>query len=255
MRSRKVLVRRAAFVTLTAPGKRAHGVGGWQCPCTPPEGTDLAAWNPTAGARFNRFVRDLRREYGDDLQYFKAAEVQTRGALHFHLLIRRVTKTGQPGGPLLLSEAVIRALALKHGFGHEVDVQELAPGHASYVAKYVGKSADARRSLPWNGMRWQGGKYYSVDMGTGELILHEKPRKQVPSYTPTFRTWSMSRKYGDPMSVVKLAQKHYMLVMDRLPHWGDGGAVPHPGWAAVAPDAVEFRRDGPLCDTSPALGP
>lgn len=82
---------RLYFVTLTAPGDRPHFIGGRKsgrvCPCTAPEGVNLAEWNATAGARFNRVIQYLRRELGD-VQYAKAAEVQKRGALHFHVLVR-----------------------------------------------------------------------------------------------------------------------------------------------------------------------
>jgi hypothetical protein len=37
-----------------------------------------------------------------------------------------------------------------------VDVQHVQPGHAAYVAKYVGKAADARPDVPWCGKRWTG---------------------------------------------------------------------------------------------------
>lgn len=82
---------RVFLLTLTAPGDRAHTLNGRPdgppCPCTPPGGVHLAEWNGTSGARFNHLVTYLRRSYGD-LQYARAAEVQKRGALHFHVLLR-----------------------------------------------------------------------------------------------------------------------------------------------------------------------
>ena len=79
---------RVFMLTLTAPGERVHRrPDGRKCPCTGPGGTNLAEWNATAGKRFNKAVTYLRRRYGD-VQYARAAEVQKRGALHFHVLVR-----------------------------------------------------------------------------------------------------------------------------------------------------------------------
>lgn len=81
-------LRRVYMLTLTAPGSGRHRRpdGTW-CRCTPEGGVNPAEWNGTAGMRFNRFMQDLRRRLGD-VQYAKAAEVQRRHLLHFHVLIR-----------------------------------------------------------------------------------------------------------------------------------------------------------------------
>lgn len=48
------------------------------------------------------------------------------------------------------ADAPLRLLAIKHGFGHEVDLQAVrGEGVASYCAKYVSKSAADREELPW----------------------------------------------------------------------------------------------------------
>lgn len=157
---------RGLFITLTAPGAAAHyHQDGRRCRCTPEGGVDLATWNVSAVARFNNFIRDLSREMGADivfddeagkririrgLSYFKAAEVQRRGALHFHVMVKRID-----GTPAKLSVQLLRKLAVKHGFGHSVDVQRLEPGHAAYVAKYVSKASDQRVDVPWSGVSYQ----------------------------------------------------------------------------------------------------
>ena len=79
---------RVLLLTLSAPGNGLHArPDGAVCDCTPPDGVNLAEWNATAGGRFNDLMTYLRRRYGD-IQYARAAEVQERGALHFHVLLR-----------------------------------------------------------------------------------------------------------------------------------------------------------------------
>jgi hypothetical protein len=222
-----VLGRAGLFVTLTAPGGAAHRLpDGRRCACTPPGGIDLAAWNAGAGKRWNEFVKALRREYGE-LEYFKAAEVQRRGALHFHVLIR----APRGAGVLVVSQRRVRELAMAYGFGHAVDVQPVQPSHAGYVAKYVAKSADDRGSVPWRGWRHQTKTTRSVDVTTGELSSGET-RRLVPSWAPTFRTWSASRRWGTSMRAVRAAQVHYAAVVAVLPSWSD--RAPSPGWAMLA---------------------
>lgn len=186
-------------VTLTAPGTEAHcrvhrrcdGSGGRRgecelCPCTPPGGVDLALWNGTAARRFNDFVTELRRAewIAGDVQYAKAAEIQERGALHFHVLLRV--------GNQQLRLAELRALAIRLGFGHSVDLQSIgatseAMRAAWYCAKYVSKSADDRSALPW------------FDVRTGEVTKgHGR-----------YRTWTSSRSWGESMKAIRLAQQVY----------------------------------------------
>ena len=79
---------RLYLLTLTAPGRRQHRrKDGRFCACTAEGGVTLAEWNASAGGRFNDFMTYLRRLLGD-VQYARAAEVQGRGALHFHVLLR-----------------------------------------------------------------------------------------------------------------------------------------------------------------------
>lgn len=79
---------RLFLLTLTAPGDHQHRLpNGEVCPCTPEGGIDIGAWNASACKGFNVFMTYLRRSYGP-VQYCKAAEVQQRGALHFHVILR-----------------------------------------------------------------------------------------------------------------------------------------------------------------------
>jgi hypothetical protein len=245
--------RHGLFVTLTAPGSRRHRRpdGQW-CPCTPRDDADLGAWNATLGRRWTEFVQALSRELGADLvtyddagkrhrefglAYFAAREVQRRGALHLHVLVRR-----RDGRPAALTVSQLRALAVAYGFGHAVDVQRLDPDrHVGYVAKYVSKSASDRRRVPWTAQQWaripgeivaktpRG--YARFSRATGE---HLGPAVPALVCVPRYRTWSASRTWGDTMASVRAAQQHYVMTLERLPDWRV--APPRPAWALAAPD-------------------
>lgn len=238
------------FLTVTAPGFRGHDIRpGQPCRCTPEGGVDLADWNVSAAARWNRLVLDLSRLVGADLVtyddngrvhrrtglvYFRGAEVQRRGALHFHVLIRR-----RDGAALALSRHELRRLAIRHGFGHEVDVQAVTPGHAAYVAKYVSKSANDRREVPWSARSYRRpvNSAHKVDRRSGLVVDRRTGEVVGPAVVSivtiaTFRTWAASRSWGDPMSAVVASQRHWVLITSALPAWGASldangdGAVP-----------------------------
>lgn len=180
---------RVFMVTLTAPGSERHRVGrspqGPWCPCTPAGGVDLARWNGEAAARWNRLQWDIKRVCGVEFEYFRAVEAQERGALHFHVLVR---VTAGAMVPL----AKLRRLAIRHGFGHEVDVQELADENgreraAGYCAKYVSKASGDREAVPF------------VHRATGEVGAGR------------WRTWTCSRRWGSSMKAIRRAQFEWWL--------------------------------------------
>lgn len=181
----------ALFLTLTAPGKEQHAdtVHGGVCPCTPPGGVVLAAWNARLPRRWNRFMQALRRHVGTRLTYFRAIETQQRGALHEHVILTR-----SDGRPMVLSVESVRELAITHGYGHSVKLEAVAQigGAASYVSKYVAKACDERPDVPW------------VDTETGELL---KAR---------YRPWSSSRDWGLRMADVLAAQVRWARAQDVL---------------------------------------
>lgn len=80
---------------------------------------------------------EVVRESGRDVQFCKSAEAQKRGAMHFHALVRCQAD-------LTASVVPIRQLAIKHGFGHSVDLQAAKPSDAWYCAKYASKAAEDR---------------------------------------------------------------------------------------------------------------
>lgn len=176
--------KRLYFVTLTAPSE----VGGHTmpsgdiCPCTPVDGINLAHWHADVGQRWSWFMTALRREIGE-AEYCKATEVQARGAIHFHALMR--TKAH-------LTEGLVRSLAIAHGFGHEVDVKgveaaQSAQGFAWYCAKYASKAADDRHEVD------------TLDRRTGEIIRG----------MPRLRVWTASRGWGLTMLALKESQARW----------------------------------------------
>ncbi len=166
------------FLTLTAPGEKAHtDKFGRQCPCTPDEGVEVGEWNQGLPKRWNRFVEDVRRKLGIELEYLKSTEVQKRGALHLHVMARVVR-------PSPIRKASIRRLAIAHGFGHELELRELTgrgsvAAHARYCAKYVSKTVDERYSVPW-----------------GDEVGN-----------PRMRAWTASRDWGVRMLDVKAEER------------------------------------------------
>jgi hypothetical protein len=170
------------LLTLTAPGSHRHtyGPGRAWCPCTPAGGIDLARWNGEASRRWNDFVTDLRRRWRLRVSYFRGVELQERGAIHYHVIVR-VTGGRMP------TLAQLRELAIAHGFGHALKVDALTGGQgraraAGYVSKYVSKSSTERRRAPY------------VHRVTGEI----GPGR--------WRTWSASRDWGLTMGALRRSQ-------------------------------------------------
>lgn len=186
---------RGYFLTLTAPGsdvlpwdrskcRHSRGVacsGSIGCVV---ESLALALWHDGVGQRWSWFVTELRRLSGVDVQFFKTWELQKRGALHLHSMMR-------PDG--VISDrrfrACIRLAASRYGFGGQVDVQVFslsdtlqAARKAGYVAKYASKSAD---DLP---------TVARCDRATGEIR------------SVGLRSWSSSRRWGDTMASIKLTR-------------------------------------------------
>lgn len=198
-------------LTLTAPGTKRHkrGRSGLWCPCTAEGGVDLGQWNGTMATRWNHFITDVRRTFGG-CEYFAAKEVQARGALHLHVPIRFDNPTGVTLGKL-------RALAIRHGFGHELHLDDLAKDHgqaaaeriAWYVAKYCAKASDARADAPF------------VHPRTGEV----GPGR--------WRLWTSSRKWGESMLSVRQAQRAWWQ-QQQSSSAGGGPGEPRPGEADSA---------------------
>jgi hypothetical protein len=209
------------LLTLTAPGTAPHRYGphGRWCPCTPDYGLDLAEWNGHAARNWNKLVTDLRRGEIGPLSYFRAVEIQKRGAIHFHVLVR-VSR------PVTLSMRSLRRLAVHHGFGHSVDLAPLGgsrarAGAAGYVSKYVSKSVDDRRRVPYahpvTGAR-----------GAGR-----------------WRTWTASRCWGVTMRSVRAEQRAWAAAQaEREATERSEGARRPPG-AALDPCSDGYAWEAP----------
>lgn len=177
------------FLTLTAPGEAAHGmwdpgfIRGTRPDCDCHNSLPLGEWNASAGRRWNRLRTALRRHY-PQLEFFRAAELQERNALHHHLIVW--TPEGSPVVDVLL----VQRLALEAGYGCNTDLAPIVAGsrqHTYYVAKYVTKACDDRDDMPW--------VIEVVDQDSGEV-------RRMQS-TPTFRTWSRSHGFGVSMKAVR----------------------------------------------------
>ena len=221
------------MVTLTAPGTRLHRVkavdGGWVvCPCTKPGGVDIAVWNAGAAMAWSRLVNNgIRRDPALAWlagAYFRATEVQGRGALHFHVLVKIRPGTVVPANGL----RDLRALAIAYGFGHEADVQEVEPGRgAYYVAKYVGKASNLRAAVPWSKRKAMTLTELPLPVPAyavrNEWVQFGPVRPPVVveymSRQATYRTWSCSRDWPSSMGALRRAQQHYAHLLASLPSW------------------------------------
>lgn len=211
---------RLALLTLTVPALEPHMLNDRAlCRCTPLGGLVLAEENAMFGKRFNRLVQDLRRNYDPDLQYARVAELQKRGALHYHVLVRGSDDaiTAMLAGYRKSDpDCAIRALVEKHGFGHEVDLQPADGGTVRYLLKYVTKFAEQRAEIPW------------LDTKTGEIVTG----------ADRYRVWTASRLWGPTMREVREVQRAW--AQER----GAIGSTPEesqPPQAAEAPG----RPEGP----------
>jgi len=103
---------------------------------TAPGDVDVQEWNATASERWHNFMTILRRTY-PSIQYWRVAELQRRGAIHFHILFR---------GVRFLPANRLRGIARAVGFGGWVGVRRCAKyryganGGARYFGKYLLKS-------------------------------------------------------------------------------------------------------------------
>jgi hypothetical protein len=132
---------------------------------------EIEKWNAAARVHFNHFITLLRRVFPRaGVDYFKVWEVQERGALHFHMLLRlrgvRVT------------EDVARRLLVRAGFGYVCDLRAADGGSVAYLAKYLTKSMGATPGRVWSASRgWV--EYVDSAVLAREFVgCWERPRRR-----------------------------------------------------------------------------
>ena len=192
------------MLTITAPATERHlgWVVGWDgkrpresCPCADRMVGGMGSWNASAGKRWNVLRGGLERLYPGG-EFFRAVEVQERGAIHLHVIV-------WTSEPLVLTE--VQRLAVGAGFGCVIDYKPAAAGdtrQAAYVSKYVTKATDQRGEVPWD----------VVDVETGEVEAVKDAR---------YRTWSCSRGWGLTMKALEAgireaAQKRALALRESL---------------------------------------
>lgn len=120
-------------VLLTAPGESASH-----------------EFNATASQAWNYFATLLRRGYpGTDIQYWRVAELQARGHVHFHVVVRglrylgfcRTRQDRIVGRTCCGKSGCLRQMALTAGFGSWVGVRRPRdyPGGVRSLGWYFGK--------------------------------------------------------------------------------------------------------------------
>jgi hypothetical protein len=186
----------AFFVTFTAPGQAVlpwdrryckhdgsvHCSGTLGCRC---EVGALSVWNDSLGMNWTHLMTYIRRALpGTDVQFFKAVEPQSRGALHLHVMFRLSGVEVQEDD----FAAVLRSQAQRWAFGPKTDVQpvEMSDGlqvarTAGYCSKYAAKTADADRRF--------------VNPETGEVVRLRA------------RAWSKSGEWGDTMRGIEAGRR------------------------------------------------
>jgi hypothetical protein len=181
----------------------------------------MGAWNASASAAWNRLRLALSRV--TDLEYFRAVEVQRRGALHLHVIV-------WSADPLDVRE--VQELAIAAGFGCSVDLKPLRPEHARYVAKYATKGADARHVVPWRRI------VQVLDEETGELL-------DLVNCDPTFRTWSSSRRWGLTMREIRAAHRAHV-ARSLVARPADAGSTDTlTPWSSTSPAAGRVPEPAP----------
>jgi hypothetical protein len=227
-----------------------------RCPCTPPEGTDLADWNGHHGKRWNRLLTSIKRAYPSFL-FMRGCEVQDgkrrddgrgRGALHDHC----IAWTEEP-----MDERLLRRLAVRAGFGHSVDLERVAPSStqaADYVSKYVAKAVDERGEVPWfryrrakpalevPGLLWDDEGGYVVRLGDEEGEDWTAWTPVQPASEARFRSWSKSQSWGSTMTQLRADGVEYARKMEAAREAAAAAAAA----VAVVEDLVPFVLRDPV---------
>jgi hypothetical protein len=98
-------------------------------------------WNKGAPKRWDRLMMALRKRFkGADLQFWKVGELQERGLIHYHIILKGLGVLPQP---------VLKELAVRVGFGpvcwveRPREVRGGIRGLLGYYGKYLTKGVRA----------------------------------------------------------------------------------------------------------------
>ena len=203
------------LITFTPPGANVMPWDESQCTHAPDgfhsgrrgcrvDAAAAAAWNRTCTKRFSHAMTDIRRRFDPRAQYSKANEVQRRGLMHLHVIVRTTTD-------LLRVCREIAAIAQAYEFGPECDVKLCDQGASWYLAKYAAKTADERQWVPWPDR-------------DGVVTLG----------APRMRAWSTSRGWGLTMKELRALQAAWWDEQSKAGPAGQPAERPATGRAGVA---------------------
>lgn len=223
---------RGYLLTLTAPGADVLGwdrefcghsegecSGKLGCRVSP---VDAAAWHADVAQRWSWFMTEVRRLLPDGcrVEFLKTWELQARGVLHAHSMMR-------VEGPVSdrRVRAVFRLARQRWGFGpqmrcDQVDLSDPASTAraAGYVAKYVTKGSD---DLP---------TVARLDRCTGEM----RPGG--------LRAWSASRRWGDTMAGVRQCRREFAQLRAQL-QAADGAGAGATATGDAGGGALDLNQD------------
>jgi hypothetical protein len=219
------------FVTLTAPGDGLHwdSVHGRVCPCTDEDGVDPATFHENVPRAWSDWMTNVRRQIGA-VEAMKIVELQEKRfrrtgklLLHVHAWVRsEVDLTGK------VEE--LRSIAMRLGFGHEIDVERVnRGGGAGYLAKYCSESVDAAPELEW------------ADSKTGEVHHGEMH----------MRVTTASRGYG--LSMVQIKTAGQAIARERAAGLSDPGVTTARSTSTPASLLVTASVVSPTSDRSAQL--
>jgi hypothetical protein len=182
-----------------------------------------AAWHADIGQRWSWLVTELRRQLGPGVrvEFVKTWELQQRGVLHAHVLMRVEGVVSDRR-----VRAALKLARMRWGFGKQTKVEtvdlsnsEAVARVSGYLAKYVSKNADV---LP--GVQ-------RLDRETGEMQYG------------AVRPWSASRSWGDTMRSIR--ERRAVFAQERAAASGAvsvGGAPAQPIGAAAG-GALDLNQD------------
>lgn len=159
---------------------------------TAPGDIDAETFNADASRRWHHFVTLLRRRYpGADLQFWRVAELQERGHVHFHFVLRglRFLALSDSTDPVTGRHLPgLRSMALQAGFGRFVGVRRPRdyPGGVRSLGYYFGKYLLKR---------------YQTDVGVTKLVtFSHRWRVHWATRSPEGGRWMYGGPVGAPFT-------------------------------------------------------